>query len=313
MLILRIIILLLTIFILPVGTKNARAASENIKHITLNIKNTPREYILYTPDSLQNNTKKRAVVMVMHGGGGTAKFAMREVGKTLFKLAERDRFYVIFPSAINKMWDFGMGRVSQKLEPRVDDRSYFQAILDNIATHVPINPKRIFVTGISRGGQASYYIACQFPKRIRAIATVAMPLPVFLTNSCKNSPPLGVLIINGTKDPLVPYEGGTISIGKDKRDDVLSTDATIQFWKNRNGCNAQGSTMNKINSALDWMHVEKTEWRQCSGDPVVLYRIVGGGHTWPSGKQYLPAFLVGRVNRDIDASKVIWNFFREFR
>jgi polyhydroxybutyrate depolymerase len=37
----------------------------------------------------------------------------------------------------------------------------------------------------------------------------------------------------------------------------------------------------------------------------------GGGHTWPGGHQYLPAWIIGKTSRDIDANEVIWNFFKK--
>ena len=43
---------------------------------------------------------------------------------------------------------------------------------------------------------------------------------------------------------------------------------------------------------------------------VALYTIDRGGHSWPGGPQYLPQAVIGRVNRDIDASWVIWDFFK---
>ena len=46
------------------------------------------------------------------------------------------------------------------------------------------------------------------------------------------------------------------------------------------------------------------------GTEVVLVRLDGGGHTWPGAAQYLPARLIGRVCRDFDATRVIWEFFK---
>ena len=45
---------------------------------------------------------------------------------------------------------------------------------------------------------------------------------------------------------------------------------------------------------------------------VELYRMNGGGHTWPSGIQYLPVRLIGPVNRDINGSETIWSFLSRF-
>ena len=45
------------------------------------------------------------------------------------------------------------------------------------------------------------------------------------------------------------------------------------------------------------------------GTSVQLYAIDGGGHTWPGGRQYLSPRIVGRVNRDVDATATMWAFF----
>lgn len=268
-----------------------------------------RRYLQYTPESAP--AEGAALVLVIHGGGGTADALARQLGKTLHSLADRDGAYVIYPHAVNKMWDFGAGVVSEGLDERIDDRSYFQTLLDLAIQELKINDRRLFATGISRGGQASYFLACHFPERIRAIAPVAMPMPEFIFDSCPRGVPIGIAILNGTKDPLVPYDGGDIKVLRQRRGRVLSTYATVEYWRQRNGCNAAEPRARTENKARDRMRVRVFEWA-CTGAPVTLYRIEGGGHTWPSARQGLPRFLVGRVNKDIDASREIWSFFSQF-
>jgi polyhydroxybutyrate depolymerase len=53
---------------------------------------------------------------------------------------------------------------------------------------------------------------------------------------------------------------------------------------------------------------------QCArGTELLLYEIIGGGHTWPGGVQYLPELLVGRTSRELAASEAIWEFLQRFR
>ncbi len=60
----------------------------------------------------------------------------------------------------------------------------------------------------------------------------------------------------------------------------------------------------------DECRVEATIWTGGQkGTEVWLYRVEGGGHTWPGGIQYLPRALIGRVTHDIN-SHAIWDFFR---
>ncbi len=46
------------------------------------------------------------------------------------------------------------------------------------------------------------------------------------------------------------------------------------------------------------------------GTKLVLYTVEGGGHTWPSGPQYLPPELIGLTSYQMNASEVIWSELR---
>jgi polyhydroxybutyrate depolymerase len=53
------------------------------------------------------------------------------------------------------------------------------------------------------------------------------------------------------------------------------------------------------------------QYTHCADDAtVVLYTLRGGGHSWPGGKP-LPKWFVGPTNRSIDATSLMWAFFRE--
>ena len=43
---------------------------------------------------------------------------------------------------------------------------------------------------------------------------------------------------------------------------------------------------------------------------VIFYTIVGGGHSWPGGEP-MPEFIVGYTTQDIDATKIMWDFFQQ--
>lgn len=271
-----------------------------------------RRYLVYTPARARSLQGKRPLVLVLHGGGGTHRGMPGLTGRGFHSLADRDGFYVVYPNAVDKSWDFGEGAVSSKHKVRVDDLGFFRELLTRLQGDYPIDPKRMFATGISRGGQASYFLACKFPGVFRAIAPLTMPLPTFLKDDCSQGPATGIAILNGTADPLVPYDGGHIALFGIKREEILSTEETIELWKLRNGCSGPGSTLMLPDRADDEILVEKTSWSACEGAAVVLYKIAGGGHTWPSGKQYLPVGLVGPVARDIDGAAEIWSFFKSF-
>jgi polyhydroxybutyrate depolymerase len=131
-----------------------------------------------------------------------------------------------------------------------------------------------------------------------------MTLPVGLSDDCATGAPLGVLLIQGTADPLVPYSGGRVTVMGRGRDTVLSADATLALFAARNRCTADSANV-PIGA------VDRLTWQGCAA-PTRLDRVNGGGHTWPSGRHALPGWLVGPTNTDISAPDEIWAFFSGF-
>jgi len=251
-------------------------------------------------------------VLVIHGGGSTDRGMIKLDRERWKTLADEHGFFVAYPNAVNKLWDFGEGNISNNLKKRVNDLAYFRRVINDISRRKQIDQTRIFATGISRGGQSSYYLACNMPERIRAVMPVAMSLPEFMQDDCVQGPPVGIAIMNGTADPQVPYEGGWITVFRKKRDIVLSTDETLALWRARNGCTDSKKSDEHIDKPGDNTSVTLTEWSTCSGAPVKSFRVNNGGHTWPSGLQYLPVRLVGETSKDINASDQAWKFFSQF-
>jgi polyhydroxybutyrate depolymerase len=280
-----------------------RSAAAGLERKSFRQDGLRRSYLEFVPDA-PAPASGRPVVLVLHGGGGTARQIARETGAGFHAFAEATGAVIVYPDAVGRMWDFGEGPVSEGLSPRRDDLGYFRSVIAAVLGQHDGDSTRIFATGISRGGQASYFLACKLPGRIRAIAPVTMPLPDFLEDDCRRAPGVAIAVLNGTADPIVPYDGGPITVRRGARGDVLSTDATLALFRALNGCSGS-SEARRIG------RVVRREWRGC-GLPTVLYRIEGGGHTWPSGTQYLPRRIVGPVNRDIDGAAEIAAFFARF-
>jgi poly(3-hydroxybutyrate) depolymerase len=46
---------------------------------------------------------------------------------------------------------------------------------------------------------------------------------------------------------------------------------------------------------------------------MVLYTIRGEGHQWPGGRSIAEQWLLGSYSGSIDATQLMWAFFREHR
>ncbi len=122
--------------------------------------------------------------------------------------------------------------------------------------------------------------------------------------------PVSVLMMNGTEDSLVPYRGGGVRRGTNGR--VLDTEEAARIWAAADGC-TKDARVEILPDAdpHDACRTKRSRWTGGrEGSEVVLYTFEGGGHTWPGGRQYAPEILVGRVCHDVDATQVIWDFFK---
>jgi polyhydroxybutyrate depolymerase len=231
------------------------------------------------------------------------------------ELADRDGFFVVYPQGIDKSWNDGRpDRISGAHRKGIDDVGFFRALIEHLSAAYPIDSKRIFVTGISNGGLMSFRLGCGLSDKIRAIAPVTAQIPSAIEPLCRSESAVSLAIFNGTEDPLVPYNGGQITVVRKQRGEVLSTDETIWIWQNKNRCSSEARVTEFPALIADGTRVTKIEYTQCVADSkVVLYRIDGGGHAWPDGRQYLPVRLIGRTSRDINACDEIWEFFRSLK
>lgn len=274
-----------------------------------------RDYILYQPTNRTAHAGKRPLLLVLHGGGGTHNNMLRLTNERFNQLAERDGFFVVYPQGFKKSWNDGRpDKISEAHRKGIDDVGFLQALIAHLISRYPIDDRRIFVTGISNGGLMSYQLACSLPAQIRAIAPVTAQIPAAIAPTCDDVSDVSLAVFNGTEDPLVPYNGGQITVFRRQRGAVLATDETIKIWRQKNRCSAQAKITEFPDLVDDGTRVTKIEYAQCEPkSKVALYRIDGGGHTWPGGRQYLPVRWVGRTSRDINACDEIWTFFKSLK
>ena len=156
----------------------------------------------------------------------------------------------------------------------------------------------------------SFRMGCEHSDRVDGVAPITANISVFLSSRCRPTR-VPILVINGTEDPLVPYDGGFVKVLGRERGQIISTDDSIRLWLSHNGCAAPADFKASETKALDSQDdgTVARRFRFPCSTPVELIRIEGGGHTWPRGLPYLPEFMVGRVSQEIDASAEVVIFF----
>ena len=293
------------------------APSLNAQRTSFIHDNLKRNFKVYLP-AYYIKSSQSPLVIALHGRGGNSESMILLTRKGFNKLADKDGFIVVYPEGIDLNWNDG--RMDEEANDRahrenIDDVGFISALIDSMISDYNIDPKRVYVTGISNGAIMSYRLACELAGKITAIAPVDGNIPFLLSSECNPVRPVSVLAINNTNDPLVPYNGGDIyghfhriNLGK-----VLSVNQSIMYWVNRNSCLPTADvTKEPDKDPHDGTSVTRmTYLNGKEGTEVVLYSVEGGGHTWPDGFQYLPVWLIGKTCRDFDATEVIWSFFKK--
>ena len=266
-----------------------------------------RSYTLYIPE--EGNNKTLPLLIVLHGGGGTGE-GMIEL--TDFNdYADEYGFAILYPDGIEKHWN-DRREVNRKYinGKEIDDVKFLTNLIDTLVFKYNIDSNRVFVTGISNGGAMSFYLALNAPEKFAGAAPVAISMPIHMINDDANVSPIPMMIIFGDEDPLVPFNGGEISLWNIKRGKVVPVKDAVDFWVKNNKCNEEPD-VTYLNKKMDKTKAIKYVYSpKQDGAEVVYWLIEGGGHTWPGGWQYLPKFVVGVTSKEIDASEEILKFFK---
>lgn len=278
-------------------------------------KGIERTYHLHLPPG-HSREKPAPLVIALHGGGGSGEKLDWLARGQVVREADARGWVVVFPEGIEKGWNDGRAPVARadRVRAGIDDVDFIAKLVDRLISEQGIDPSRVYAMGISNGGFMSYRLALELSHRIAAIGPVTASLQK-VHESKKPERPVAVMIINGTADPLVPYSGGQVRVLGRDRGEVLSTPATVEWWKKVNGCSSPPRTRSLPDTDPD---DGATVWVEshdgcAEGTAVQLYRVDGGGHTWPGGTQYLPRRMIGGVCHDIDATKELFDFFAKHR
>lgn len=249
-----------------------------------------RSYTRYTPAG----GAPRSVLILLHGGGGKASGMIR-LARDMPQLADSHGILLLYPEGVGGHWNDGRGDISEAAKTGVDDIGFLRALVAEEAGKRDI--RRVFAAGMSNGGMMAQRIACDVSDLIAGVVTVAANLPVELEKNCRPAKPVGVMFIAGMADPIVPYAGGPIKVLRNERGIVLSIEASLAFWSNRLHCRVLADETMTANSLLRNYH--------CAAGGLALITVKDGGHGWPGGTSYLPAFIVGKTSDEFSASEKI--------
>jgi polyhydroxybutyrate depolymerase len=294
-------------WMLMIGRGEARAQSEcsgdasiyavGLNEGALEFEGRRRTYLVYVPERY-DPAQPTPLVLSLHGFASSARQQMEF--SQWNRVADEHSFIVVYPQGAGTPpgWNSGgfRGRFAE-LFPRQDDVAFIRALLDHLSETLCIDPARVYANGLSNGAGMSSRLGCELADRIAAIGGVAGAYNP--PETCEPGRPVPVIAFHGLDDPISPYEGAEA----DSALLLMPIEEWARAWAARNGCNLD-PIIERVTE-----NITRRTFSGCeSNADVILYAIAGAGHTWPGGGRQL-VFISGAVNREIDASAIMWDFF----
>jgi len=233
------------------------------------------------------------LVLLLHGIG-TSSARMESIVK-LEPVAEERGFLYVHPdgtldAAGDPFWNATDGCCNAYDAP-VDDSAYLQAVIEQVQSTYNVDPKRIYIVGVSNGGFMAYRMACDHADTIAGIVSVAGATFLDATR-CGPSGPVSVLQVHGTADQIVPYDGGELIPGHP----FPSAATTVADWAAYNGCGPDRTPTGlrvDLDGALPGDETVVSRFDGCpTGGAVELWTMEGADHFI----RFTPAFTSSLVD-----------------
>ncbi|HJV47797.1 MAG TPA: PHB depolymerase family esterase [Geothrix sp.] len=306
------------------GLLGSPAHPASVTEGTVSTKDGPRRFLLAVPAGQPQS--KRPLVIVLHGHMGSARNILgtgiqeRCPLSAWARIADREGLVVAALDGAkgeDGKQGWNDGRPGSTGNPTTDDIGFVKAVIDRMEREQGTDPSRVYAMGMSNGGVFTFRLALALDHPLAAIAAACASMPGDHAPA-PVSRRLSVLMIEGTKDPLMPYEGGQVHFYKKLRGAVLGTEASLTYWRKIDGLNGDPIQQPIPHSGHpgDPTRVTRLSWGEPSGPQVVLLKVQEGGHCEPSVEHrygLLYTAVCGKQNGDVESAEEAWRFFKNKR
>lgn len=174
------------------------------------------QYYLYFPKDYEKDSEKSfPLLLFLHGGGesGDSLAALTKNGPPKMLVEGKQfPFLVLAPQNPHKKQWWNVRAVMQ--------------LLDTIVANNKVDPKRIYLSGLSRGGSAAWELAVQYPDRFAAMAVVCGMTPVPYASWINKDMPIWVF--HGTEDKSIPFSESESMVNELRR---IGYDVTFTVYE----------------------------------------------------------------------------------
>lgn len=231
-----------------------------------------RSYALHVPSVYDGKTSIPLMIM-LHGTGDTSANFAATTGMNA--QADQQGFIVVYPDSYGDPATWNPGFIAGA---EANDVAFISEMIDHFLKDFSVDPKRIFVVGYFDGGMMAHKLAASMPEKITGIGVVGGTVgyqkakdKVLTLDPALG--PVSVIVINGVKDELVPYDT-TKDLSKGNAG-YLPASRGVQYWQDENKCDPKGNLQVKQNE-----NIRITTFSCLNGTAVRSIAIWNGIHTW---------------------------------
>jgi polyhydroxybutyrate depolymerase len=181
------------------GESTTAPDGTGVSHGKLEVAGQVREYRLYVPASVRESGKRAPLLFAFHGFRIDNMDRMAAYTQ-LEATAEKHGFIIVFPNGRETRWRL-------RFEGN-EDIAFFDALFKHLKATLPVDDRRIYLTGMSNGAYFINLLASQRSTVIAAIAPHSGGLGLLARRGIHAERKYPVLIIHGADDDLVPPSQG---------------------------------------------------------------------------------------------------------
>lgn len=245
------------------------------------------------------------LVLMLHGRGVDGAAMARMSGMN--DMADRAGFIAVYPDG---RVDPGGGHYwlvdysDQAAVSGSPELPFIDQLLEDLFARLPIDPRRVYACGFSNGAILALALARWRTERFAAVATIA---GIADFGRFQLSAPISLIHFHGTKDRLIPFEGGKTA-RKAFPIHFPPVAEMLAPWLEAMGCVTLRHVRQMPDPDDSSLSVQIEEFGpSTTGSEAIVVTVHGGGHTWP-GRAPLVSYL-GKWTTAIQATEMIWEFF----
>jgi polyhydroxybutyrate depolymerase len=289
-----------------------------------------RDYRLHVPPAAATGAP---LPLILNLAGATQNAQLQEGQSGMDASSDKDGYLVAYPDgtriskvltpdpvAKDAQYGFNAGACcGDPATKKIDDVGFLLKVISDVASHTPVDLRRVYVTGMSNGGMMAYAMAAEASDHIAAIASVSGQVELQAIHPTR---PVPTLEFHSVDDPIALFKGAKGA----KPPTRFSVMDGIDQWVKADGCDPKPHDAAPITEAADAVPAGETPesatlvtYTGCkAGTQVALWRFTGSGHVWPGAPFNMgpkDTWILDGVGRGItlvDANEQMWQFFQSY-